>query len=124
MLDILLTPDGDLYINDSGDIVLTDNMPDRKPGIRQAIRIRLQWFFGEWKFAPPYGVPYFEDVLVKNPNLERIKGIIREEVLSIKEVRDVKNLVITVDKKTRSAKASMDVVLDNDMFREEVVIVV
>jgi len=124
MLDILLTPDGDLFISDTGDIILTDTMADQKASIRQAIRIRLQWFFGEWKFAPPYGVPYFEEVLVKNPNLERIKGIVREEVLSVDEVRDVRNLVIKLDKKTRIASVTMDVVIDDDTFREEVEIIV
>ena len=44
MKDILLTLDGDLSVSERGDIALTD-------GVRQSVRIRLQWFLGEWRFA-------------------------------------------------------------------------
>lgn|GEM_PF-3755842 len=59
VFDILLTPDGDLNITENGDIQLPES-------VRQAIRIRLLWFFSEWRFAPEIGVPYFEDFLIKN----------------------------------------------------------
>ena len=96
MLDILLTPDGDLNITDHGDILLTES-------VRQAIRIRLLWFFREWRFAPELGVPYFEDILIKNPNMNRIRRIIRNEVMSVDEVRDVRHLQIDLDPRSRRA---------------------
>ena len=113
MLDILLTPDGDLNITDHGDIQLTES-------VRQAIRIRLLWFFREWRFAPQLGVPYFEDVLIKNPNMGRIRGIIRREVMSVREVRDVLNLNIDLDPRSRRAVIRFEAVTSEETYREEV----
>ena len=117
MKDILLTPDGDLLINEQGDIQLTDS-------VRQAVRIRLQWFFNEWRFAPPFGVPYFEEILIKKPDIERIRAIVRDEVVSVDEVLDAQNIRITVDKPARSAVITLDIVTAEETYREEVLIYV
>jgi len=79
MKDILLNRDGDLYIGDDGDIAITDS-------VRQAVKIRLQWFLYEWKFYPDTGVPYFEDILVKNPSIDKIRGILRDEIMSVDDM--------------------------------------
>ena len=113
MLDILLTPDGDLNITESGDIQLTES-------VRQAIRIRLLWFFREWRFAPEFGVPYFEDVLIKNPNITRIRAHIRREVLSVREVRDIRQLRIDMDAHRRIARITFEIVTDDETYMEEV----
>ena len=113
MLDILLTPDGDLNITDHGDIMLTES-------VRQAIHIRILWFFREWRFAPEKGVPYFEDVLIKNPNIARIRRIIRREVMGVREVRDVRDMRIDVDAQSRRAVISFVAVTDEETYREEV----
>ena len=117
MKDILLTPDGDLFINENGDITLTDS-------VRQAVRIRLQWFFNEWRFAPQYGVPYFEDILIKNPDIERVRRIIRDEAASVDEVQDVQNIRIAVNKAERTAQVTLDIVIAEETYREEVLIYV
>jgi len=112
MLDILLTPDGDLRIDEWGDIALTES-------VRQAVRIRLLWFFQEWRFAPDFGVPYFEEVFVKNPNITRIRAIIRREVLSVRDVTDVKNIEIDVNSQTRHARITFDALIGEETYREE-----
>ena len=89
MKDILLNRDGDLVINATGNIEITDS-------VAQAIIIRLRWFFNEWRFAPQYGVPYFEEVLVKNPSDLRVRQIIRDEILSVEEVESVSRLDISL----------------------------
>ena len=71
MKDILLTADGGLAIGETGDISITDS-------VRQAIRVRLRWFFQEWRLGPEIGIPYYEEILVKNPNNLRIKQSIRD----------------------------------------------
>ena len=113
MLDILLTPDGDLNITDHGDIRLTES-------VRQAIRIRLLWFFAEWRFAPEIGVPYFEDVLIKNPNINRIRRIVRREVMGVREVRDVRNMQVGIDPQSRRFRVAFDAVTNEETYREEV----
>ena len=113
MLDILLTSDGDLSVTEWGDIVLTES-------VRQAIRIRLLWFFGEWRFAPDIGIPYWEEFFVKNPNLSRIRRIVRNEVLSVREVNDVREIQIDIVNQTRAATISFVAATNEETFREEV----
>ena len=113
MLDILLNPDGDLNITDQGDIMLTGS-------VRQAIRIRLLWFFREWRFAPELGVPYFEDILIKNPNMNRVRRNIRNEVMSVDEVRDVRHLTIDIGAQSRRAVIRFEAVTSEEIYREEV----
>ena len=79
--DILLLKAGDLHITDTGDILLTDSIQKNFPttgnlSVRQAVLIRLRWFFAEWRFSPQAGFPYFEEVLIKNPNIPKIKGLL------------------------------------------------
>jgi hypothetical protein len=111
--DILLTGDGDLKVGENGDIALTDS-------VRQAIKIRLLWFLREWRFAPDYGVPYYEEILVKNPNLERIRRIIKNEILSVEEAGSVKSVTIAYDKSSRVAGISFIAVVNGEELRDEV----
>ena len=113
MLDILLDREGDLSITQSGDISLTQSA-------RQAIRIRLLWFFNEWRFAPGLGVPYFEEVLVKNPNINRIRRIIYNQAKSVEGVQDVRSIDVSVDPSSRRARFSFDVTLSEETYRDEV----
>ena len=115
MLDILLTSDGDLNIDEHGDISLTDS-------VRQAVRIRLLWFFEEWRFAPEFGVPYFEEFLVKDPNLMRIRNIIKEEAESVDEVLEARNIAINIDTATRKALITFGIVTEMETYREELLI--
>lgn len=94
MKDILINKNGDLVVNETTGIQITDS-------VAQAIAIRLRWFFNEWRFAPQYGVPYFEEILVKNPNNLRVRQIIRDEILSVEEVEQLIRLdiVVTPDRK-------------------------
>ena len=75
LYDLLLTADGDLNIS-AGDLRITDS-------IKQAIDVRLGWFLNEWKFAPQYGVPYYEYVLVKNPRKAIIMTCLRAEIMKV-----------------------------------------
>ena len=95
MKDLLLTRDGDLYIDPAtGDIRITDS-------VEQAIKIRLLWFFSEWRLGPQFGIPYREEILIKNPNKLRIRQLFREAIMSVDEVTNVAKLAADVDPRTR-----------------------
>ena len=49
----------------------------------QSLRIALHFFLGEWFLDLDEGVPMFEQVLVKNPNLPAIQAMFREKILSV-----------------------------------------
>lgn len=114
MKDILLTEDNDIYISPEADIVITDS-------VRQAIRIRLKWFLNECElFEEGTGVPWFEDILVKGPNLDLVKTELREQIKSVTEVEDVQDLDIVIDSRARTAKITYAAITTEEIIREEV----
>lgn len=115
MLDILLTGSGDLKITDSGDIELTNS-------VRQAILIRLRWFLGEWRFGPEAGLPYLEEILIKNPNIVRCIELFRGAILSVEEVRNVENMTLDINSSTRRGVLRFRAITDKEIFDEEVLI--
>ena len=100
VLDILLDTGGDYKISDTGDIILTQS-------VRQAIKIRLKWFLGEWR-------------LVKNPNLVKVRQAIRDEILSVEEVTGVNRVDLKADAAKRQLIVSYEAVTSEETFREEV----
>lgn len=80
MLDIRLNEDGDIAISKNGDISTTES-------VRQAVMIRLRWIYDEWRLGPELGFPWFEEVFIKNPNTIKIKTLVRDEILKVKEVK-------------------------------------
>lgn len=115
MYDLKLNAAGDLVIGENGDISLTQSR-------RQAVRIRLRWLFGEWRFAPENGVPYFQEIMVKKPDVERIKQIIRSEIMDVDGMLDVKNLEVNINSNRRTATISFDGYADGENFSEEVIV--
>lgn len=112
MVDLLLDRDGNLQISPTGDIYLTNSAA-------QAVSIRLRWFLGEWKFNPNFGLPYFEEILIKNPSLFRIKQLIREQIMSVQEVREVSELTAFLDSAKREMTVRYTAVTDTGQIQEE-----
>ena len=113
MLDILLDPGGDLAVSATGDISLTES-------VRQAIIIRLRWFLGEWRLGPLIGLDYWGTVLVKNPNMVKIRQAIRDEILSVDEVTAVNEVHLDHDVKERTLTVRFEAVTDEETIRDEV----
>lgn len=114
-MDILLDKNGDLFLDNRGDIVLNDS-------VSQQIKIRLRWFAKEWRWNEEMGLPYFEELLVKNPNIEYFEGLIREEIFNVDKVTEVESVSITYDNKTRKGTIKFVAYTDSEAIKEEVVI--
>jgi hypothetical protein len=113
MKDLLLTPNGDLYINPAtGDIEITDS-------VEQAIKIRLLWFFYEWRLGPQFGIPYFEEILIKNPNTLRVRQLFRDAILSVDEVARVNDLTIEITPE-RKAMVRYTATVNGNLIKGEV----
>lgn len=112
MLDIFLN-DGDLYIGENGDITLTNS-------VRQAARVRLQWFLAEWRLGPTLGLPYFEEVFIKNPNTQRIKNMITNTLFEIDNVDDVRDVDVKINSETRTGSISFTLIAGDEVIQEEV----
>lgn len=111
--DLLLTTAGDLIIGSEGDIFLTTS-------VAQAIRIRLRWFAGEWKFNPELGVPYFEDVLIKKVSTSHVERIMTEQILDVDGVLKVRSVNITTNSVSRTMLITFEAETTEGTIKEEV----
>lgn len=113
MPDMRLNGQGDLLVTEDGDIMLTDS-------IRQAVMIRLRWLLAEWRLGPDLGFPWFQQVLVKNPNLARIRSEIQRTVLSVKGVTSCRVTKVNYNRGSRRASFSFTFTVGKQTFDEEV----
>jgi hypothetical protein len=81
-----------LLDDDTWDLVLSNGnlvISSGHDAARQAVYNRLRFFKGEWFADENVGVPYWSDILIKNPNIPAIREVIRkaiEETPGISEV--------------------------------------
>lgn len=84
-MDLQLGPDHDLQV-DNFDLGFTSE----RGTIKQRLTIKLRTYYGEWFLNRALGIPYREDILVKNPNRTVVEGILKNAIL---EDPDVVSLV-------------------------------
>ena len=113
MTDMLLDRSGDLALTEDGDVTLTASAG-------QAIAIRLRWIRGEWRLGPGYGFPWLEELLVKGPNLTRLRGLLRQEILSVEGVSGADVPHVRYDPAARRASFPFTAYLDGEHYSEEV----
>ena len=71
----------DIVVHDS-DVIFIDNAER----VAQQIKIQLLTLLGEWFLDVTHGVPYLEYILVKNPNFELIRQILKEHILKVDDM--------------------------------------
>lgn len=76
------------------------------PGLQQAVNIALKFFLGEWFLDQSVGVPWFQDIFIKNPNPAAIQAIIRSTILAVPGITSVSNVTISSPGQARSIKIS------------------
>ena len=77
MADIALDSEGDALIeNDALVLVEGDD------AIVQHLRIRFRFFLGEWFLDTRVGIPYYDEILIKNPDLSRVNGIFKQVIIT------------------------------------------
>lgn len=113
MLDILLDRNGDILVSGTGDLTVSES-------VRQAVMVRLRWIYNEWRLGPELGFPWFESVLVKNPDKATIRQLIRSEIMKVEQVRDAAVTSFEFDHKERTARISYTITVGDETFREEV----
>lgn len=86
----------DLYLaNNDLQLVLNSDQ------VVQNIKIRLQFFKNEWFLDITPGVPFFEDIFVKNPNIPNIDSIIKAHIVDTPEVEELLEYNSEFDNSTR-----------------------
>lgn len=74
--------------------------------VRQKISQRLKFIQGEWFADQRLGVPYYEDIFAKNPNLDIVRTILLNALLSVQEVGSVDWLTFSLTNETRQLAIS------------------
>lgn len=93
---------GDLLIID-GDLVLTSDIDPRGTNpILQDIIQRMRLFYKEWFLDNTKGVPWFQQIFVKNPDLSKIDAIFIELILSTRGVDSLISYSFTPNMAMRS----------------------
>lgn len=95
----------DLALNiDAWDLAFRNNdlmLIDNAERIAQQIKITLQYWYEEWFLDTTKGIPYLQYICIKNPNLQHIRQIFREAILSVDGVDSVSQIVLNVNARER-----------------------
>jgi hypothetical protein len=75
MIDFKLTDNGDLDMSGTDLLFVTDINQ-----LAQNLKIRLQTFLEEWFLDQTIGLPYFQEIFVKNPNETFITNYIKKVI--------------------------------------------
>lgn len=90
----------DLRVDSNGDLDITGGELSLTSGgeaVEQRTRLRLQFFLGSWFLDRNIGIPYYESILVKNPNLPAISAIFRQAIELDPEITAARNLELSLD---------------------------
>ena len=102
--DIAIDPlTGDLAILE-GDLSLISGID----AIRQHLRQRLSLGLGEWFLDINAGVPYLQEILVRNPNISAVEGIFMNTILSTAGVTELNSFTLAFDAPTRTLRVTFD----------------
>jgi hypothetical protein len=94
-------PAGDLAL-ENGSLVWLGRTPEtRVQIIRQKIAARFRFFVGEWFLDQREGIPYYRDVLLKNPNTDLIRSLFLRVLRQTPGVLDVPSFSLEFDPSAR-----------------------
>lgn len=81
----------DIFLDSTGNIALLDDSPKDSLAdlICQRVRHRLQTFQGECYLDRSVGVPYFAEVLKKNPDLRRVQALLVATIQGVEGVNKI-----------------------------------
>lgn len=109
----------DLKFTD-GDLALVSDLD----ATAQRLKIALLLFLGEWFLDERVGVPYYENVFIKNTNQPVINSMFRAVILNDQAVTKINEFEFVVDGATRSASLTFkaDTIDGPLVFDEELVL--
>lgn len=97
-LDLKLDDDDDLVV-EGDDLALVEGVE----GTKQAVKIGLRFFLGDWFLDESDGIPFFERIFIKNPNLIEVREWFRLAIADAPGITDVVSLqlISTADRITQ-----------------------
>lgn len=95
----------DLFLDATGNLAFHT---DTAAIVGQRIQCRLQTVRGEWYQGPTVGVPMFDEVLVKNPNLVTLQHLFSAVIAGTDGVKTVNSIQLKLDGATRTLQIKFD----------------
>lgn len=86
----------------NGDLALIGS----KEGIRQNCLQRLRTYFGEWFLDVTIGVPYYQQILVKNPDQGKIDAVFVNTIINTPGITALTNYSFFFDPVARVLRVS------------------
>lgn len=93
----LETEDRDFALFEGGLVLIRDAR-----AIAQRVENRFRFFLGEWFLDLREGVPYFQEILVKGPNVKVVRQIFLKVITTTPGMADVLEFDMQYDPTTRS----------------------
>jgi hypothetical protein len=75
---------------------------DSADKVAQQIKINLLTLLGEWFLDNTWGVPYLEEILIKNPHMPSVETILRSHIASVPNVDRIVSLGLSWDRQMRT----------------------
>jgi len=101
----------DIQLDDNRDLLIENNdviFIEGEDEIEQRVLQNLRMFQGEWFLNLDSGVPYYQDILVKNPNLYNVSAILKTAILDTPGVLEISNFTADFDQTNRELKVDVE----------------
>ena len=85
----------DIYLDANGQIALTATP------LGQRIDCRLRTFLGEFWLDQTLGIPYFQTILKKNPDMQAVRAAFASEIQKVAGVKTLESLDVSIDRSAR-----------------------
>jgi hypothetical protein len=89
----------DIYVDSLGSTRLTATLTEE---VAQRLSATLKLFLGEWFLDTRLGLPYFRDVLIKNPDLSTIRSMFQNAITADAGVESLVSLDLEFDSQARN----------------------
>lgn len=70
--------------------------------VGQQIKITLLAFLGEWFLDVTFGVPYLEEILIKNPRISTVETILRAHINAVPHVIRLETFLVEWNRQART----------------------
>lgn len=89
--------------------------------IRQRVETELTTFLGEYMLNEKKGLPYFSEMMKKNPNIPLIRSLIASKISTIEGVRRIVELTVAFSASLRKVSVSFRLLADTgEQFEGEI----
>ncbi len=96
-----------IAIDSTNDIIIENNDLKLIKGVEevaQVLRQRLRVFRGEWFLDTRQGLPYYEEVLKKNPNPVTVDSLFKNEILNSPGIIELQSFTLEINGRELSLK--------------------